>query len=90
MKTLDFLRDYGKFFPINYMEALSRKGIYVSSVSACSSKTEKVSYVLLAIGQSRELAANGIRISFSPSNTIEEVDVFLQEFDSIMKEVHDR
>jgi len=72
------------------MEALSRKGIYVSSVSACSSKTEKVSYVLLAIGQSRELAANGIRISFSPSNTIEEVDVFLQEFDSIMKEVHDR
>jgi len=72
------------------MEALSRKEIYVSSVSACSSKTEKVSYVLLSMGKTRDEAANGIRVSFSPNNTLEEVDIFLKEFDSIMKEVHDR
>ena len=42
------------------------------------------------MGKTRDEAANGIRVSFSPNNTLEEVDIFLKEFDSIMKEVHDR
>jgi cysteine desulfurase len=72
------------------MEALSRKEIYVSSVSACNSKFEKTSYVLAAIGKSKDLASNSIRISFSARNTLEEVDTFLATLDGILAEVHDR
>ncbi|OPZ37087.1 MAG: Cysteine desulfurase [Tenericutes bacterium ADurb.BinA155] len=72
------------------MEALSRKEIYVSSVSACNSKFEKTSYVLAAIGKSKDLASNSIRISFSARNTLEEVDAFLATLDGILAEVHDR
>jgi cysteine sulfinate desulfinase/cysteine desulfurase-like protein len=37
------------------MEALSRKEIYVSSVSACNSKFEKdLGYVLVAMGKSKD------------------------------------
>lgn len=55
------------------VEALSQEGIYVSSVSACSSKGEPISNVLLAIGKSEEDARNSIRISFSHETTLEEV-----------------
>jgi cysteine desulfurase len=72
------------------MEALSRKEIYVSTVSACNSKFEKTSYVLQAIGKNDALASNGIRISFSARNTLEEVDAFLAALDEILQEVHDR
>jgi len=72
------------------MEALSRQEIYVSSVSACNSKFEKTSAVLVAMGKTPEIAANSIRVSFSPSNTLQEVETFLASLDAILKEVHDR
>lgn len=72
------------------VEALSRKEIYVSSVSACSSSKEILSHVLLAMGCSEEEAGNSIRISFSGLNTLEELETFYKEFSSIMKELKDR
>lgn len=72
------------------LEALSQRGIYVSSVSACSSKGEPVSYVLEAMGKSEQDARNSLRLSFSARNTVEEAKTFLLAFDEIMKEVHDR
>ena len=47
--------------------------IYVSTVSACSAKQKKVSYVLLEMGVDRKTAANAVRLSFSRHNTMDEV-----------------
>jgi cysteine desulfurase len=58
------------------LHALEEYGIYVSTVSACSSKQKKVSDVLLEMGIERPVAANAIRISFSRFNTIEEIHAF--------------
>lgn len=69
------------------VEALSERGIYVSSVSACSSKGEPVSTTLLAMGKSESQAANSIRVSFSHNNSIEEVDEFLSALKQILQEV---
>lgn len=66
-------------------EALSERGIYVGTVSACSSKGEPVSEVLLAMGYGEERARNSIRVSFSPDNTIEEVDTFFAALQEITK-----
>lgn len=45
--------------------------IYVSTVSACSAKQKKVSYVLLEMGVDRKTAANAVRLSFSRHNTMD-------------------
>lgn len=56
------------------LHALEEKGIYVSTVSACSSKQKKISYVLLDMGIDKNLARNAVRFSFSRFNTIEEIE----------------
>ena len=66
------------------LEALSQKEIYVSSVSACSSKGEPISYVLLAMGKTEVEARNSIRVSISPSNTLEEIDIFIKTLKDIL------
>lgn len=55
------------------LNALSAKGIYVSSGSACSSHGGHKSYVLLAYGLSASDADCTLRISFSSSTTEEEL-----------------
>lgn len=60
------------------VEALSNRGIYCSSVSACNSKKEESSYVLKAIGRSEKEAHNSLRISLSKDNTIEECEEFIK------------
>ncbi|MCR5329231.1 MAG: cysteine desulfurase [Saccharofermentans sp.] len=57
--------------------------IYVSTVSACSAKTKKVSYVLLESGVDRKTAANAVRLSFSRYNTMEEAEEFIKCVDEI-------
>ncbi len=69
------------------VEALSERLIYVSTVSACSSKGEPISKVILAMGKDRVHAANSIRVSFSGDNTFEEVDAFLTELKKILQEI---
>lgn len=72
------------------LEALSEREIYVSSVSACSSKGEPISNVLEAMGRSKDDAMNSIRLSFSPRNTLEEAKTFYTALDAILTEVRDR
>ena len=57
--------------------------IYVSTVSACSSKAKKVSYVLLESGIDRKIAANAVRLSFSRYNTMKEAEEFIKKVDEI-------
>ena len=53
---------------------LSRKGIFVSSGSACSSHAKAVSRALSAFGISDKEADCSLRISISGNNTLEEAD----------------
>lgn len=69
------------------VEGLSNMGYCVSSVSACSSKKENSSYVLEAMGRGKRESANPIRVSFSASSTIEEVDGLLGALSVLFKEV---
>lgn len=57
--------------------------IYVSTVSACSAKQKKVSYVLLEMGVDRKTAANAVRLSFSRHNTMDEAKEFIKCVDQI-------
>lgn len=72
------------------VEALSNNNIMVSSISACHSKDEAKSNVVLSMGKSEKEAANTIRVSFSELNTIEEVNAFISLIDKIVKEVKSR
>jgi len=64
--------------------ALATKGVSVSTGSACSSESEEVSPVLLAIGLRPEIARSCIRISLGRFNTEEDVRVFLRELPEII------
>ena len=57
---------------------LSSEGIYVSSGSACSSNGGHLSSALTAYGRSSEDADSSIRISFSASNSEEDVDALVE------------
>lgn len=57
--------------------------IFVSTVSACSAKQKKVSYVLLEMGVERKTAANAVRLSFSRYNTMDEAVEFIKCVDEI-------
>lgn len=56
---------------------LDRKGIAVSSGSACASGLGEPSHVLLAMGYERDTAKGAVRVSFGQANTSEEVDRLL-------------
>ncbi len=60
--------------------------IYVSTVSACSAKQKKVSYVLLEMGTDRKIAANAVRLSFSRNNTMAEAEEFIRRVDEIYEQ----
>ena len=65
------------------LHCLESEDIYVSTVSACSSKTKKASYVLLEMGIKREIANNSVRLSFSGDNTMDEAIEFITKLDKI-------
>jgi cysteine desulfurase len=65
--------------------ALDRKGIAVSSGSACHSGKTEPSHVLLAMGVEPGLALSAVRVSFGQSNTREEVERFLEVFRGIVQ-----
>ena len=69
------------------VEALSNRGIMVSSLSACHSKNEDYSYVVYALKHDMCLAHNTIRVSFSSDNTLDEVKTFIKALETIIKEI---
>lgn len=56
------------------MTLLDLAGICVSIGSACSSGTNKPSYVLTSMGRTNEEAKSSLRFSFSVNNTKQEID----------------
>ena len=58
---------------------LDMRGIAASSGSACSSGSLEPSHVLLALGQSAELARGSLRITLGKGNTAEEIEHVLEE-----------
>ena len=69
------------------VEALSNRGIMVSSLSACHAKNEDYSKVVYAMYQDLNLAHNTIRVSFEKDNTIEEVENLITNLEEILKEI---
>lgn len=66
------------------VEALSNRNIFVSSISACHSSSEPISYVVKALRHDDVLAHNTVRVSFDAHNTVEEIEVFIKEFKEII------
>lgn len=62
---------------------LDLAGICASSGSACTSGSTDPSHVLLAMGMSRERARGALRLTLSEENTREELDVVVEELESI-------
>ena len=69
------------------VEALSNRGIMVSSLSACHSKNEDYSYVVYALTNDLKLAHNTVRVSFSYENTLDDVKAFIEALETIIKEI---
>lgn len=69
------------------VEDLSNKNIFVNSESACYSKSEEKSYVLLSIGCSEVEASNPIRISLGMYNTLDDAKKFVEEFKKTLESI---
>jgi len=67
------------------LHALEDKGIYVSTGSACSSKNNKSSEILKAIGRNLDEQGGTIRFSFSENNTRDEIDYVVLELKNSLK-----
>lgn len=64
------------------LHALETKGIYVSTGSACTSKSTKISHVLNAMGVKQSVAEGSVRISFSVDTTEQEISDTAEEIKS--------
>jgi cysteine desulfurase len=62
---------------------LDRKGIAVSSGSACTSGKTEASHVLKAMQVPNELALSAVRVSFGVYNTMQDVEAFVTALTSI-------
>ena len=69
------------------VEALSGRGVMVSSTSACHAKEEPISYVVQALGKGDQLAHNTVRVSFSSDNSLEDVKALIFNLESLIKEI---
>ncbi len=63
--------------PETIIHALAKNDIYVSTQSACSSKSADLSRVLLACGHDIDIASSGIRVSLSYETFQAEIDIFI-------------
>ncbi len=60
------------------VNALSHRGIYISTGSACSSHSDRMSRILKAMELEKTLIEGALRISFSPQNSRDDIDRFLE------------
>lgn len=63
----------GTLEPETMLHAMEQEKIYISTVSACASKSKKISHVLLAMGIDRSIAKGALRISLSRFTTEDEI-----------------
>src|SRR5699024_6667140 len=55
---------------------LESEEIYLSTRSACSSKSENISRIMAQLNLDKEIASSALRISFGEHTTIEDIDKF--------------
>lgn len=75
------LKDIRSEVVLNHM---SGKNIFVAAGSACSSKHRGHSHVLEAMCVPVDYIGGALRISFGPTNSFEEIDIFIQELKSVL------
>lgn len=66
---------------------LNMKGVYVSTGSACSSKSLEPSHVLMALGLPPEEIHGSLRITLGRENTIDEVDYVVDNLIEIVEKL---
>ncbi len=66
------------------MNALNERGIYISSQSACSTRTKSPSHTLLAMSYDEKHALSAVRISLSHLTTKQEVSILLENLKEIL------
>lgn len=69
------------------VHALAQEGIYISSKTACSSKTNRPSRVLQAMGFDDHRASSSLRVSLSHLVTEDEIRTFVDVFKTTMERV---
>ena len=65
--------------------ALDLDGIAISNGSACSSGTVQPSHVLKAMGATNDQALTGLRISTGWATTQNDIDMFIEKFETFLK-----
>ncbi len=73
--------------PETVVNALSEHRIYISTKSACSSKSLNESRALNAMGYKTEISAYSLRVSVSHTTTYEEIDTFTKALNTIIDEL---
>ena len=67
------------------MNALSNQGIYISTKSACSSRSKEYSSSIYELTKDHTVSKNSLRISLSHLTTIEELDIFVNKLKEIVE-----
>ncbi|MBI9070021.1 MAG: cysteine desulfurase [Melioribacteraceae bacterium] len=75
--SLTFSNEFYRIDAESMMMYMDLNGISVSNGSACSSGSLKPSHVIIALGRTEADAKGTMRFSFSPDNTVEEIDYTL-------------
>lgn len=65
------------------VHALENDDIYVSTTSACSSRSNTTSSTLLAMNVASNTATSAIRVSLSPDNRLKEMEDFISKFSNV-------
>lgn len=69
------------------IHALEEQGVLASTKSACSSKEDKPSRVLTAMGRAPGCAAGGVRISFGDEHDERSIDTLLECLEAVVRKL---
>ncbi|MDD5687420.1 MAG: cysteine desulfurase family protein [Elusimicrobia bacterium] len=81
--SVEFIEGEGMFL------LLDQKGIYVSSGSACASKSLKMSHVLTSIKVDTAIGQGSILMTLSKDNSYEQIEYVMSEFPAVVKKLRD-
>lgn len=73
--------------PETLLHALAEKEIYISTISACSSRSAKESRPVFELTKSRERATTSVRISLSSYTQVSDIEEFLTTLKSVLKKI---
>lgn len=71
------------------VHAFEKENIFISTTSACSSRSKTTSSTLSSMGVPEKTATGAVRVSLTDTNTIEEAQQFLKSFDVLYQNFKD-